>query len=116
MILLAPFRWFFGGLVRSRAMFGTAIRGVVNRPLRMFLSTLGIFIGVTTLIGVVSVVKGAQKAFTEQLASLGANTIYVTQMPWMHAGPDWWKFRNRPPVTTRDVDALRRNAVIIDAV
>jgi putative ABC transport system permease protein len=115
MILLAPFRWLLEALVRARAILGTAVRGVIARPLRTFLSTLGIFIGVLTLIGVVSVVKGFQKRFTEQLASLGANTIYVTQMPWMHNG-EWWRFRNRPPVTVDDVEALRNGAHVIDAV
>jgi len=114
-IVLRPFVWLIAVLVRLRATFGTAIRGVITNRTRAFLSSLGILIGVTTLMVVVSMIQGLQRSFTDQLASLGANTIYVTARPFMHNG-NWWAFRNRPPVTIKDVDALRARATILHAV
>src|SRR6188768_1774709 len=114
-IVLRPFVWIVAVLVRLRATFGTAIRGVITNRTRAFLSSLGILIGVTTLMVVVSMIQGLQRSFTDQLASLGANTIYVTARPFMHNG-NWWAFRNRPPVTIKDVDALRARATILHAV
>jgi ABC-type lipoprotein release transport system permease subunit len=69
-------RWIGGTLVRGRAMFGTAVRGVIVNRMRAFLSSLGIAIGVATLIAIVSLVQGLSKSFGEQIAALGANTIY----------------------------------------
>src|SRR5262245_34773230 len=83
--------------------------------MRAFLSTLGIAIGVATLIGIASLVQGLQQSFTGQLGAMGANTIYVTARPWIIRN-DWWKYRNRPPITLAEVDALRRSGSLLRAV
>jgi putative ABC transport system permease protein len=114
-VLRRPIRWLAGKLVRGRATLGTAVRGVVVNRLRAFLSSLGICIGVATLIAIWSMVQGLQQSFARQLASLGANTIYVTARPWIIQG-DWWRYRNRPPITLKDVEALRRGGSVLHAV
>jgi putative ABC transport system permease protein len=41
--------------------------------------------------------------------------MYVTSRPWVIRG-DWWEYRNRPPITRADVDALRHSASHLAAV
>jgi ABC-type lipoprotein release transport system permease subunit len=64
-------RWLGGKMVRARATLGTALRGVIVNRMRAFLSSLGIAIGVATLIAIASLVMGLQKSFGEQIAGSG---------------------------------------------
>ena len=83
----------------------TALRGIVANRMRAFLSTVGIAIGVATLMTIYGLVSGLTTSFTTQIAALGSNTMYVTSRPWVIRG-DWWEYRNRPPITR----ARRRGA------
>ena len=101
--------------VEAAAAFVTALRGIAANRMRAFLSTIGIAIGVATLMTIYGLVSGLTSQFTNQLSALGSNTMYVTSRPWVIRG-DWWEYRNRPPITRTDVDALRHNATHLAAV
>ena len=92
--------------VEASAAIVTALRGIVANRMRAFLSTVGIAIGVATLMTIYGLVSGLTTSFTTQIAALGSNTMYVTSRPWVIRG-DWWEYRNRPPITRADVAALR---------
>ena len=47
--------------------------------LRSFLTTLGVIIGVMTVIGMVSIIQGLNRSFTDQIESLGSNTIFISK-------------------------------------
>jgi putative ABC transport system permease protein len=72
-------------------------------------------IGIATLIFILAMMSGMNKSVTDQIAQLGANTFYVTNRPFVIRG-DWWKYRNRPNVTTADVAALRRAGTVLDGI
>ena len=91
--------------VEATAATATALRGIVANRMRAFLSTIGIAIGVATLMTIYGLVSGLTTQFTTQIAALGSNTMYVTSHPWVVRG-DWWEYRNRPPITRADVAAL----------
>ena len=93
----------------------TALRGIVANRMRAFLSTVGIAIGVATLMTIYGLVSGLTSSFTSQIAALGSNTMYVTSRPWVVRG-DWWEYRNRPPITRADVAALHHGASHLAAV
>ena len=93
----------------------TALRGIVANRMRAFLSTIGIAIGVATLMTIYGLTAGLTKQFTAQIAALGSNTMYVTSRPWIIRG-DWWDFRNRPPIKRADVTALQQGATHLAAV
>jgi putative ABC transport system permease protein len=101
--------------VTARATIGIAVRSLARSPFRAALLIVGIAIGITTVFCVVAMLMGLTKSFTDQIASLGANTYYVTSRPWVTNG-DWWKYRNRPPMSKADVEALRREATYLTAV
>ncbi len=108
-------RWLSRQFVENTAALGAAGRGMIANKMRAGLSMLGIAIGVATLMAIQSMVSGLTQTITDQFASLGANTIYVTKFPWVMRG-DWWRYKNRPPITKQDVEALRRNAPLLAAV
>ncbi len=101
--------------VEQIATIFTAIRGIAANRMRAFLSTIGIAIGVATLMTIYGITAGLTSSFTRQLAALGSNTMYVSSRPWVIRG-DWWRFRNRPPITREDVTALRRRGDLLAAV
>ena len=102
-------------VVELAATLWTALRGLAANRMRAFLSTIGIAIGVATLMTIYGLTSGLTSSFTRQLAALGANTMYVSSRPWVIRG-DWWRYRNRPPITRADVDALRRRGSLLGAV
>ncbi|NTX14347.1 ABC transporter permease [Myxococcus sp. CA056] len=83
--------------------------------LRTVLTTLGIGIGVATLLAIVGIIQGLNTSFHRQLASFGANTLYVSKFPWMIKG-DWWKYRNRKNFTLEQLPRLRAMAPFITAM
>jgi putative ABC transport system permease protein len=101
--------------VEAAAATVTALRGIVANRMRAFLSTIGIAIGVATLMTIYGLVSGLTTQFTTQIAALGSNTMYVTSRPWVTRG-DWWEYRNRPPITRADVAALQHGASHLAAV
>lgn len=101
--------------VEATAAIATALRGIVANRMRAFLSTVGIAIGVATLMTIYGLISGLTTSFSTQLSALGSNTMYVTSRPWVIRG-DWWAYRNRPPITRADVAALRRGASHLAAV
>jgi len=101
--------------VEQVATILTAIRGIAANRMRAFLSTIGIAIGVATLMTIYGLTAGLTSSFTRQLAVLGSNTMYISSRPWVMRG-DWWRYRNRPPITRDDVAALRRRGDLLAAV
>ena len=108
-------RWVRRLAVEQVATILTAIRGIAANRMRAFLSTIGIAIGVATLMTIYGLTAGLTSSFTRQLAALGSNTMYVSSRPWVIRG-DWWRYRNRPPITREDVAALRRRGDLLAAV
>ncbi len=47
--------------------------------LRSSLTILGVSVGVLTVIFMVSIIQGLNKAFAEQIEALGSNTIWATK-------------------------------------
>ncbi|HYG81616.1 MAG TPA: ABC transporter permease, partial [Pyrinomonadaceae bacterium] len=47
--------------------------------LRSALTILGVSVGVITVIFMVSIIQGLNRAFAQQIESLGSNTIFVSK-------------------------------------
>ena len=83
--------------------------------MRTLLTTVGIGIGVATLLAIVGIIQGMNKSFSEQLATIGSNTLYVSKFPWVMKG-DWWEFRNRKNFVLSDLDAIRQQSPYVSAL
>jgi len=82
-----------------------AMAALRTHKVRAALTTLGILIGVTTVIGLVSLVQGLNQSFAGQVASLGSNVLYVEKYPWF-SGEDWYRYRNRKNITREQAERL----------
>lgn len=83
--------------------------------LRTGLTTLGIAIGISTLLAIVGIIQGLNGSFAKQLASLGSNSLFVSKMPWVPTG-NWWEFRNRKNLTLEHAKAIREVSSYSQAV
>ncbi|MDR2426528.1 MAG: ABC transporter permease [Endomicrobium sp.] len=62
---------------RIKDYFIQAFRSLVGNKMRSVLSILGVMIGVASLISMLAVGSGAQKAIEDQVASMGSNLLMV---------------------------------------
>jgi putative ABC transport system permease protein len=92
-----------------------AVKALWANKLRAFLTLLGIIIGVTTVIGIVSLTQGLDEAFGEQISSLGSDVLYVQKFAWFDR-EGWEKYRNRKDLTMKEVRALKEQATLVAAV
>ncbi|MFP2959073.1 ABC transporter permease [Myxococcus sp. 1LA] len=71
-----------------------ALFSLRSNRLRTVLTTVGIGVGVCTLLAIVGIIQGINRSFEDQLSSIGANTLQISKFPWTLNG-DWWSYRNR---------------------
>ena len=83
--------------------------------LRSALTTLGIMIGVATVITILTIINGLDKAFSDQISNLGSDNLYVSKLPW-GAGWEFFKYRNRKDITTKEANAIAKHATLVEAV
>jgi putative ABC transport system permease protein len=83
--------------------------------MRTVLTTVGIGIGVATLLAIIGIVQGLNASFDRQLATIGANTLHISKFPWVIRG-DWWTYRNRKNFKLPQVEQIRAQSSYITAI
>jgi putative ABC transport system permease protein len=82
--------------------------------LRAALTTLGILIGVTTVILMVTVILGLNKAVAGQFSFLGSNTLYISRWDWF--SDNWRAMAKRPVIEADMADEVRDQSQLAVAV
>ncbi len=82
-----------------------AVDSLVANRLRATLTTLGIVIGIVTVVLMITLIQGLNRAFEREIAGIGSHTLYVQKFPWMMQG-NFFTYRNRPNLTLREAQAL----------
>src|SRR6478752_10242748 len=92
---------------------GMAFRTIRTQKLKSFFSLVGVLIGVTFLISVVSIVQGMNRYMVDRFANalIGANTFELRQRPSIMTGAVsdsvWLEWRRRPRISYADADYVR---------
>jgi putative ABC transport system permease protein len=97
----------FDDIKESAAM---AVSTVGANKLRSSLTILGVAIGVVTLTFMVSIIQGLNKAFAEQIESLGSNTVFVSKFDPSFGRPPNNEELHRKDITIEDAEAIRTEA------
>ena len=84
--------------------------------LRSSLTILGVSVGVVTVIFMVSIIQGLNRAFADQIESLGSNTIFLSKFDPSFGRPPGPEEIHRKDLTMDDAEALRREAPSIAGV
>ena len=64
---------------------------------RVFLTSIGLTIGIFTVSIVTAAVSSIDKEFAKSMDYYGNDKVYVGTWPWSFDF-DWWKYRNRPKI------------------
>ena len=93
-----------------------AFQALRANKMRSLLTTLGIVIGITTVIGIHSIIQGLNDAFYTSISALGSDTLYIGKFSWM-SRTDWIEARNRKDITLkREGKAIKEYATLVKAV
>src|SRR5437588_824852 len=89
---------------------------VRSNKLRSSLTILGVSVGVITVVFMVSIIQGLNKAFAAQIESLGSNTIWATKFDPSIGHQPTSEEIHRKELTIEDANAIRREAPSIVGV
>lgn len=103
----------FDDLKESAVMALATLR---ENKLRSSLTILGVAVGVLTVLAMVSIIQGLNRTFTEQIESLGSNTIFVSKFSPSFGRPPGQEERQRKELTLEDADAIRAEASSVAGV
>ena len=93
-----------------------AFQALVANKLRAFLTILGVLIGVSSVMAMVSVIQGLNDSMSGQIQSLGSNIIYVSKNELVSFGNRTDEQRNRPGITLEDAIAIKELCPSVGAV
>ena len=93
-----------------------AFDALKSYKLRSVLTTLGIIIGVTTVITIVSLIQGLNKAVADQISAIGTDTLYIQKFPWIMKGNDFFLYRNRKNITLEEAERIKELSTLAVAV
>ncbi len=99
-------------LVRISAVldaFWVALGSLRQNKLRTALTLIGIIVGVTAVIAVVTIIKGLDQTVAQTFSSQGSTVFTVSKRPQVITSrEDFIKFNKRKAVTPDDADAITR--------
>jgi len=93
-----------------------ALQALWNHKLRSLLTTVGVVIGVVTVVGIISIIQGLNSGVVDQISSLGSDVLYIDRFPWVMQGDEWWERRGRPLITLDQYDYVREHATLASQV
>ena len=85
---------------------GISYRAIKSNKVRSFLTTLGIIIGIASVISLVSITGGAKNMIEDQLMALGANSLVVTSGKRTKSGRTVFTGTMKP-LNSEDIDAIK---------
>jgi len=86
-----------------------ALQTFKSHRMRSFLTTLGIIIGVTTVIAILSLIEGLNQSVARQIRSIGSDLIFVTKYSMVRMGPtNFEEIAKRHDLTPEDAVALKQ--------
>ena len=89
-----------------------------TNKMRSALTVLGVVIGVTSIVGMTSLIRGFDTSLRNSINSLGPNTIFVQRFGGLSfaSGASFMELMRRPLVTADDMFAIERQATTIGMV
>src|SRR5512134_2180368 len=89
--------------------FRVATASLRANLLRTSLTLMGIVVGVTAVIAVVTIIKGLDKTVAQTFSSQGSTVFTISKSPQIITSrEEFIKFNRRKDVTHEDADAIRR--------
>ena len=104
---------------KQLALFGEtaqmAFDTLRSNKMRSALTVLGVVIGVTSIVGMTSLIRGFDTSLRNSINSLGPNTIFIQKFGGLSlsAGASFMELMRRPNLTVDDMEAIDRLATTV---
>lgn len=83
-----------------------SLRAIRANKIRSVLTTLGIVIGVCSVVLMSTAIKGVDNSFESGISALGSDVLYIDKFAWF-SNQDWWKIRNRRNIRYEDYEKFK---------
>ena len=94
-----------------------AYQALRMNKLRTILTTLGILIGIVVVTVIISVIQGLNSYVSGEISGLGADTVYITRMPWIiQSYEEYLKYQKRKEITDEHYLAVKDQVTLAQAV
>lgn len=93
-----------------------SLRAIRANKIRSVLTTLGIIIGVTSVVLMSTAIKGIDDAFQTGVSSLGSDNLYIDKWEWFNNDVPFWELRNRKNLTMEHYEKFKELAKLPLAV
>ncbi|MEP6901438.1 MAG: ABC transporter permease, partial [Actinomycetota bacterium] len=101
--------WFISSFSLLFESFRLALLSLRSSKLRTFLTLLGIIVGVTSVIAVMTIISGLDQTVSSAFSSQGSTAFSVSKRPMVITSrEDFIKFNHRKDVTREDAEAIVR--------
>jgi putative ABC transport system permease protein len=106
----------------NRGLIGEVWRMALDtlrgNKLRSGLTILGVVIGITSIVGMTSLLRGFDESLRDLIRSLGPNTIFVAKISGvsLSSGADFATLMRRPNLTIADAKAIEKLAPSVETV
>ncbi|HET9952376.1 MAG TPA: ABC transporter permease [Candidatus Eisenbacteria bacterium] len=103
--------------IEVREGISIAFHAIRTNKVRSFLTVLGVIIGITSIMAIISIIEGLNRSVQTQLAALGTDVLYVRPFApgaWVGEMPD--SLRRRKWFEAKDADAIRAQCPAVEAV
>jgi len=89
-----------------------------SNKMRSGLTVLGVVIGITSIVGMTSLIRGFDSSLRDMIRSLGPNTIFIGKVSAVSltSGADFATLMRRPNLTIADAKAIEKLAPSIETV
>jgi len=94
--------------MKTKHLYTTSLVGLRTNKVRSLLTVLGIVIGISSIILIFSIGKGAEKLILDQLGGMGVETIVIRPGQEPKGPSDFAEALFLDSLTTKDVEALKR--------
>ena len=106
----------------NRGLFGEVVRMALEtlrtNKMRSGLTVLGVVIGITSIVGMTSLIRGFDSSLRASIEQLGPSTIYLSKLSIVSisGGAEFSELIRRPALTVGDAEAIKRLAPSVRAV
>jgi len=103
-------------MIDVKESFNMALGALWANKLRAILTTLGIVIGVMTVIGMMTIIEGINATVAKEFSIIGGNTFYVRKFPAIVTGSVWRKYRKRKDISVEQAEAIAQRSTLVERV
>jgi putative ABC transport system permease protein len=98
------------GLLRE--IVGMSIDTLRTSKMRSALTVIGVVIGITSIVGMTSLIRGFDESLRDSIRQLGPNTVFIAKFSGISimSGKDFVDLLKRPNLTAADARAISREA------